>query len=107
MLTTAARLGISEEAFWDMLPREFARRARAQREELERQGEIADLVIEAGWRQALFLRNVWAEEPITWEEFTGEGEEPPTPEEWAALNDEIGARHAPEESDPKESESEE
>jgi len=102
MLTTAARLGISEDTFWNMLPREFARRAQAQREELEREEEIAGLVIEAGWRQALFLRNVWAEEPVTWEEFTGEGDEPPTPEEWSALGDEIDARYASEESDPEE-----
>jgi hypothetical protein len=89
MLDTAAAAGISERAFWEMLPREFARRVEAERK--RREAKHRD-----DWDRALFLANhmrgFMDMEPLGYEELFSEGEgdaSAPSASEWDALTDEL------------------
>lgn len=87
MLDTAAAAGISEGAFWEMLPREFARRVEAKRK--RREAEHRD-----DWDRALFLANhmrgFMDMESLEYEELFSEVEEDvPSASEWDALTDEL------------------
>src|SRR5690606_10718376 len=98
LLDTAAALGLSETEFWDMLPREFARRVRAHRERVEREEDAA-------WGRALLvtnhLRSLLAQnagkkgrsiKPLTLEQLKRRpGEVPPehSKEAWIALCERI------------------